>query len=774
MGYFDAFNPMDPNAMARMGMLQAAGQAAMPTSVPTPFGAVMAQAATGAMGGKMQALQNRQAQLGYDSSALEFALRKAILGPYLDRIQGSGPAGGPPSLEGQGPGAGATPPQQPSTPAPRAPIQGMALGDWSKLNAKNENGTGNPAAPQSWGGSSAMGNNQFTEQTWLGWVKNHGATYGLKPAADVITTDAKGRYDVKDPQQKAAILSLRGNAQASDLATQDYARDNAPQLAAAGLPVTSSTLGLAHGFGPKGAIALLKADPNTPLMTALSPAVIKANPYLKQMTVGRLLANNQLRYGNSPIIGLGPTASYDAAPPANQFAGPGAPPAPAPAATPGGADGMFNNPLAMSVLGVQPTPYQIARYYADSLPPGPEKDEALAAAHHAAGYDLSINSREGSEIGNWNPNSAAPGGYDIINRNPKLPEAFVPGSKPGTYAPLQPDTAQPQVNTQGGAPAPAAAAPPQQQIPLTLPNAPAGAPAGAPGKPPFNPVMKPNTHTGNPTDYSVALPSSLDDFERSVPGFQPPAPLLDAVQQGQQPLKGKAQEALLEHDETRLEQYQHEQAAGQAVYNSVSQLFDILKSGLSTGNMTETATHLANYAHQMGMDNLIPKNFNPADADAFHKLATQLVFAQVKAIGGRPLVSEIEGLSKANPNESMTPEANADILLNVLADQRWRDARATVAKQYMGKYGYLGNFDSQFNQRFPEIDTTQALIHQAQRAGWTMPEDALKGDHIPAPIVQKLQGLKPNVVRSITINGKTTHWTLGQDGKPMQLSTNGE
>ena len=48
-------------------------------------------------------------------------------------------------------------------------------------------------------------------------------------------------------------------------------------LRRAGLPVTNGSTHLAHFVGPSGAIALSRADPNTPAESILSAQLIKAN-----------------------------------------------------------------------------------------------------------------------------------------------------------------------------------------------------------------------------------------------------------------------------------------------------------------------------------------------------------------------------------------------------------------------------------------------------------------------------------------------------------------
>ncbi len=62
MGMFDGLDWGDPNAMAQLGALQGYGQAAMPSRMPVPFGAVQGLAAQGAVQGARGAQEYKQNQ----------------------------------------------------------------------------------------------------------------------------------------------------------------------------------------------------------------------------------------------------------------------------------------------------------------------------------------------------------------------------------------------------------------------------------------------------------------------------------------------------------------------------------------------------------------------------------------------------------------------------------------------------------------------------------------------------------------------------------------
>jgi hypothetical protein len=76
------------------------------------------------------------------------------------------------------------------------------------------------------------------------------------------------------------------------------------------------------------------------------------------------------------------------------------------------------------LFGAQPTDYQKAKMYADSLPDGPAKDEAQQAAAKAAGIDVSADVRQGASRLLWDPTE---GRYKVVFRNPHLPEGVMLG-----------------------------------------------------------------------------------------------------------------------------------------------------------------------------------------------------------------------------------------------------------------------------------------------------------------------------------------------------------
>jgi len=131
--------------------------------------------------------------------------------------------------------------------------------------------------------SSASGLYQFTSQTWLGMIKNHGAEHGLSWAANAITRDASGHYSVSDATTKQEILALRQSPETSAAMAGEYASDNKDILQAKlGRETNSTDLYMAHFLGPAGATRFLKAKDADPDQSAASvmPAAARANKWV--------------------------------------------------------------------------------------------------------------------------------------------------------------------------------------------------------------------------------------------------------------------------------------------------------------------------------------------------------------------------------------------------------------------------------------------------------------------------------------------------------------
>ena len=164
-------------------------------------------------------------------------------------------------------------------------VRGPAPGTVSPAEAasridKSENNTGDPSAKNP--RSSAMGDGQFIDSTWLDTVKS-------------------ARPDLAKTLNDKQILALRSDPDFSHDMTTALATQNAGVLSKANLPVTTASLKIAHYLGAGAATKVLNAAPNTPMEQLVSPAVIAANPELAGQTAGGFAQKIIGQVGNDPV-----------------------------------------------------------------------------------------------------------------------------------------------------------------------------------------------------------------------------------------------------------------------------------------------------------------------------------------------------------------------------------------------------------------------------------------------------------------------------------------
>lgn len=156
----------------------------------------------------------------------------------------------------------------------------------------------------------------------------------------------------------------------------------------------------------------------------------------------------------------------------------------------------------------------------------------------------------------------------------------------------------------------------------------------------------------------------------------------------------------LQTDQKELAEYRAATETTPQTIQRTQELGQILQT-LKTGRILDAGHDLMAWARAAGYESLIPAGYDPSKAEMVNKLSTSLVFEQLKAIGGRPMVAEITGLQQANANKALTPQANLDIIGNIEGGARYTQDRYQQAQAVWNKYHQLGDFDAQYLKNSP-------------------------------------------------------------------------
>ncbi|HEY1753670.1 MAG TPA: transglycosylase SLT domain-containing protein [Caulobacteraceae bacterium] len=177
--------------------------------------------------------------------------------------------------------------------------------------AKRESGY-NPSAHART--SSAAGLFQFTDQTWLATLKQHGAKYGYARYAGLIQQGGGGRYYVPGAEARSTVMDLRLDPHASALMAGELAADHAAYLRGrVGREPTAGELYVAHVLGPQGSARLIDAVRTSPgaNAAALFPQAAGANRAIfyhggRAATVQQVYANlTTISGGGAPVTETG-------------------------------------------------------------------------------------------------------------------------------------------------------------------------------------------------------------------------------------------------------------------------------------------------------------------------------------------------------------------------------------------------------------------------------------------------------------------------------------
>lgn len=150
----------------------------------------------------------------------------------------------------------------------------------------------------------------------------------------------KYRPDLTTGQSREQILAMRSNPELSGEMAGNYSNENKGLLGNAGVPVTDGTAYLAHFAGPQGAIKVLQADPTAPVGAILGPSVVKANPFLANMTAGDLAGWADKKMGAPVAPPAAPTA----------MTAPQTAPQQAPQMPQGGPQGLLAQPAPQGIM----------------------------------------------------------------------------------------------------------------------------------------------------------------------------------------------------------------------------------------------------------------------------------------------------------------------------------------------------------------------------------------------------------------------------------------
>jgi hypothetical protein len=129
--------------------------------------------------------------------------------------------------------------------------------------------------------STALGPFQFIKSTFLEITRRH------------FPADIAGL-------SQSQVLGLRTDHDLSRRAAAVFCKESARYLKEQGFEPTFTHLRLAYLLGPADAARIMKADQQTPVVGLLSPAVIKANPFMRRMQVGDLLAKSERDVSREP------------------------------------------------------------------------------------------------------------------------------------------------------------------------------------------------------------------------------------------------------------------------------------------------------------------------------------------------------------------------------------------------------------------------------------------------------------------------------------------
>ena len=207
----------------------------------------LGRVANAAAGAFKEYRANQAEKAGQEAWQQKFAaLSPSLGGSSYVGLTGAGSPAIPPSMTGSPDGS----------PMASGFVNGIPQNYFAATRGSESGGNPNAKNPN----SSASGLYQFTDGTWSDLMKKYPA----------LGLTADGRMD---PAQQ-------------ELAMQAFTLDNAEILKNSGVPISGGSLYAAHFLGAGSAPRVLTAPPETRMTSLVPSAVIKANPFLADMTAG--------------------------------------------------------------------------------------------------------------------------------------------------------------------------------------------------------------------------------------------------------------------------------------------------------------------------------------------------------------------------------------------------------------------------------------------------------------------------------------------------------
>jgi hypothetical protein len=149
---------------------------------------------------------------------------------------------------------------------------------------------------------------------------------------------------------------------------------------------------------------------------------------------------------------------------------------------------------------------------------------------------------------------------------------------------------------------------------------------------------------------------------------------------------------------------------------------------LQTGAWAEDKGDVIAGLRSIGLDVPNMDTANPAAVQIMVKNSLKDVFDQIKAIGGRPLVTEITGLSKATQNPDLQPEANKEIIAQAHGLIDWqKQYNNDFSNQYAAGPMDLAKFSQQWTADHPLSGYVQNRLKSFGVKGVDFPDVPIGG-----------------------------------------------